>query len=114
MPKEMCSTLLLFTPRGFCEDPWLLSTLATHNASVLAERVFRKTYKALSGAVFICMTDALSRWFLEEHLSGHKPASVLYALKDTQDLRAFVEDQREHGKMRNDDVALAIVRISTN
>lgn len=98
-------------PEDFNADPWLLSNLAAHNQLVLAEHVFRRTYKAEPGMTLFCMTDALSRWFLEQHRSGELPARVLDAIIDRQTFADFVNSQRNQNLMKNDDVALTTARM---
>jgi hypothetical protein len=59
------------------------------------------------------MTDALAQWFLREAEEGGRPWDALSSLLGAEDPEAafagWVADQRQAGRLRNDDVTLLVV-----
>lgn len=64
---------------------------------------------------FWLMTDALAQWFLEEHEAGEKPWQPLQTLLEAsnrdQAFASWVNQLRDQGKLRNDDVSLVAVSL---
>lgn len=78
----------------------------------LGEALRRAEGQWQAGDRFFLATDALAAWFLREHDEGRHPWDVLSGLPgDGEVLQAWVEAQREEGRLRDDDVALMILRL---
>ncbi len=65
-----------------------------------------------SGDLFFLATDALSQWLFKQHEAGTPGWDRLLALRQEMDLEQLVGELLANRQMRNDDVALAIVRAS--
>jgi hypothetical protein len=68
----------------------------------------------LRGDTFFLMTDALAEWFLDRHEKGEKPWRHLgkWTADDSRpyDFASRIEEMRDHGGLRNDDVTLLSVQ----
>jgi hypothetical protein len=65
-----------------------------------------------TGDRFFLMTDALAQWFLAQHEAGGKPWEELAQLDDVPEtFPSWVDQNRETGSLRNDDVTLLIVGL---
>jgi hypothetical protein len=68
-----------------------------------------------TGDRFYLMTDALAQWFLTQQAANHQPWRVLdRLLVETQPETAFrtwIEELRNHGGLRNDDVTLLTLTL---
>jgi hypothetical protein len=58
----------------------------------------------------LLMTDALAQWFLKQAEQGEQPWRSVEESKTDVDFGAWVEDLRDRGELRNDDVTLLTIR----
>lgn len=89
-------------------SPPLITTNPRHNEPALG-RLLSTRGTCEHGDVFLMMTDALAGWFLREVESGIKPWRVLLALNSEAMFRQFVIEQRDTGRLENDDTTLMTV-----
>lgn len=97
---------------SFGNRPVLLSSKPALNAAAIMSMA-KTDGEWDSGDTFYLMTDALASWFFREHESGQRPWAILRDLElDTsKPFRAWVEDTRRSGGMKNDDVTLYHIDI---
>jgi hypothetical protein len=62
----------------------------------------------LPGDEFWLLTDALAHWFLRQHELGRRPWERLRPLADQGAFAALVDELRDQGELRNDDVTLLV------
>jgi hypothetical protein len=68
-----------------------------------------------TGDRFLMMTDALAQWFLSQHEAGRKPWEELLLLVDAPEtFPSWINQHREGGSLRNDDVTLLLVGMELN
>jgi hypothetical protein len=97
----------------FSHRPVLITTNPELNPLVLRHMKTRKgTCRA--GDLFLLMTDALGKWFLQRHVAGEKPWQLLRELDDELLFKQFVIQQRDEGRIDNDDTTLMIIRWPEN
>jgi hypothetical protein len=90
---------------AFTTTPYLLASDASRNQD-LAEYLCRWEGDWEPGDSFYLMTDALAWWFLREHEAGQQPWSQWPEPEPSEQFGAWVQDLRDSGRMRNDDVTL--------
>jgi len=96
----------------FGTTPALLSTRLDYSRKSLAElKTYSDVYR--EGDIFVLATDALAEWFLRSIESSGRPWQLLLELRPDSFADAM-EHLRQHAGMRNDDVALLIVKIEEN
>ncbi len=98
--------------QDFSTTPWLVGS-RTPAARGLREREIWTSGDWCDGDRFWLMTDALAQWFLERDEGGFRPWESLEAvLADPVPAQAFaalVNDLRNAGGLRNDDVTLLAI-----
>lgn len=93
----------------FNSRPMLVGSNPTMNRELWPElRYMEGDYQAQD--VFILVSDALGKWFLDRHEAGGKPWTTLLALKNDSDFATFVADLREKSQIRNDDTTVIMFR----
>jgi hypothetical protein len=107
------NTLIRSFPLERAEDfnsrPMLLGSNPARNKDIWKElRYIEGDYQDQD--LFVLVTDALGKWFLDRHEAGGKPWTTLWALKTDSDFVTFVHDLREKSQIRNDDTTLIIFR----
>lgn len=95
----------LTRPDEFHSRPMLLCSNPANNAAVwnavqLAEGDCRQ------GDLFLALTDALAKWFLDEIESGRKPWDTLLHIKNPAAFQQFVHELRSNKTLRNDDTTM--------
>ncbi|MDQ1278940.1 MAG: hypothetical protein QG670_200, partial [Thermoproteota archaeon] len=61
---------------------------------------------------FYLMTDALAKWFLKEYELKKQPWQILTEKgKNNKKFRRWIDNLRETGEIRNDDVTLMCIKI---
>ncbi len=96
----------------FGSRPHLLSSQPRHNATALKHASLHDGAWA-AGDSFYLLTDALAAWFLRGVEKGGQPWETLQAFAEEADFRAWIEEQRRAGAMRNDDVTMVRVLLSS-
>ncbi len=96
-------------PEQFTDTPALLSSHLARNSQAHI-RALSGRWQA--GDSFILATDALAAWFLADAGHGGKPWRSLGALLDQRMFRAWLDEMRATGRVRNDDATCIIVRLS--
>ena len=64
-----------------------------------------------NGDLFFLMTDAVAQWFLKDHEAGRQPWHTIQEEKGQRGLVAWIDELRDEGEIRNDDVTVLVVRI---
>lgn len=91
----------------FGNCPYLLSSIPASNSEMA--RYTHVADGALSaGDQIVLATDALAAWLLQAHGRGEKPWVSLSALKEIGEFVSFIDELRDTGQLRNDDVTLVI------
>lgn len=96
-------------PSEFNHSPILITTNPGQNRLV-CEHLRNIRGDCRGGDLFLLMTDALAKWFLQRVVVGEKPWRRLDDLADEDAFREFVFAEREAGRMENDDTTLMRVR----
>jgi hypothetical protein len=99
----------LTRPAEFTHSPVLITTDPKQNRLV-CEHLKTAAGDCQPGDDFLLMTDALAKWFLLRHLVGERPWRRLRELVDEPAFRQFVVEEREAGRMENDDTTLMAIR----
>jgi len=97
-------------PADFTHNPILITTDPRQNALVCGHL---KTVEGdcRPGDVFLLMTDALAKWFLGRQVVGENPWTQLGGLRnDDEAFKQLVIEEREAGRMENDDTTLMTIR----
>ena len=94
----------------FGSTPWLLGSSISADKSLERKGIVHSGDWCLDDRFWL-MTDALAQWFLRESEAGGKPWETLERLRPLPDaaFAAWVEEQRDARKLRNDDVTLLAV-----
>jgi hypothetical protein len=104
-------TFPLKSASDFGNDPCLIGS---RDSSPPTPR--RARGSLLPGDRFYLMTDALAQWFLRAHEDKEEPCdalkSVLASARPEESFAAWIDELREQGRMRNDDVTLMAVAIN--
>jgi len=109
---QLLQCLPIASPQDFSNRPHLISSLINRNGA-LKENVHRASGSWCQDDSFFLMTDALACWFLAQSLAGGKPWRVLLDLEteSSTPFSEFVDQQRDSGQMKNDDVTLLRVDV---
>jgi serine/threonine protein phosphatase PrpC len=94
----------------FGSTPHLIGSVAAANRC-LADHVRRLSGEAEPGDLFFIMTDALASWFLSAAESGETPWTDVHALRGPAAFRAWVQERRSNGAIRNDDSTVLLVEV---
>lgn len=94
-------------PELFCTNP-------LHNGFFEDSDFFSRHHKtwclkALARPVVLCMTDALGEWALQMAQDGEPQWSTLISITDEAQLQSIVLGERQHRRMRVDDVTLVSI-----
>lgn len=93
----------------FGSRPHLLSSQPRHNEVALPHVAFLEgAWRA--GDSFYLLTDAIAAWFLRSAESACRPWETLAEFDDCDDFREWIEERRDAGEMRNDDVTMIRIR----
>lgn len=98
----------------FKNRPELFCTNSSHNGFIFEADFFsrhQKTWdlKKLDDPVLLCMTDALGEWALKMAENGSPQWEALMSIEDVSQLQVIVSAEREHRRMRVDDVTLVSI-----
>lgn len=96
-------------PAEFTHSPVLITTNPDQNKMVF-KRMKTLNGDCEPGDLFLLMTDALAKWFLERHVAGEKPWQLLRQLDDETLFKQFVIQERDEGRIENDDTTLMIIQ----
>jgi hypothetical protein len=96
-------------PEQFSHNPVLVTTNPDHNRLV-CERMQSKTGDCRAGDLFLLMTDALAKWFLQSCEKKEKPWRIFREFVDESKFKQFVIEQREAGRLENDDTTLMVIQ----
>ncbi len=100
-------------PAEFSHSPVLITTDPDQNRLV-CEHIKTDKGECQPGDLFLLMTDALAKWFLQRHVAGEKPWQVLREIRDEMVFKQFVIQQRDEGRIENDDTTLMIIQWPEN
>jgi len=98
----------------FNSRPYLINTLKQNNEEIEDEKNQKilPYFKFSEGSTRIYLaTDALSCWIVSEDCKGNKPCEILDGLDNEQEFVKFVDNLRDNGELKNDDVTLVILEI---
>ena len=105
--SALLKSLPLWRSESFNSTPLLVaSNCALHESTM--QSVVIDSGSCECGDVLLVMSDAAASWCLQHFESGDFDANFLTG-KDDEELRRFFDEERQAGRIRNDD--LAIVRI---
>jgi hypothetical protein len=97
---------------AFGDRPRLLSTNPAANArlwSDLTPHHYHGEWRREDR--FLLLTDAVAHWFLSAEESGKKPWSEIRKFaKKPGNFQSWLNEERESGRLRNDDVTLVIIQ----
>ena len=99
----------LTRPAEFTHSPMLITTNPQQNRLV-CEQLQVAAGDCQPGDLFLLMTDALAKWFLSRHLVGEQPWQRLAALADGVAFKQLVVEERECGRLENDDTTLMVIQ----
>jgi len=99
----------LSRPADFTHSPVLITTDPRQN-QLVCQHLKLADGDCQPGDSFLLMTDALAKWFLARHVVGEKPWRRLGELVDDRSFRQFVVEEREAGRIENDDTTLMAIR----
>src|SRR5262249_9595405 len=113
--RRLVKAFPISSPTTFGNNPVLVASLPHAPSRDLCAQTTDQG-SILSGDHFILATDALAAWFLrrleERRRRQHLPwTSLLEHGVDRKRFERFVNARRKEGSLRNDDIALAIIRI---
>lgn len=114
--NSLVATYPYSTAEEFQQRPALFSTSSAHNAFLESADFFSKhhvTWKISDKRrpVLLCMTDALGEWALRLASEKNPPWQLLTSISDVSQLQSLVMEEREHRRMRVDDVTLLRVEF---
>jgi len=104
---ELIRSLPLSHPEEFGFRPLLLPSRVSAQPAI-EEQVTEHEGDARRGDIFLLLSDAAACWFLAGKAVGAPSIEnfqTLLAEGNTAELDALVSEQRDSGRMRNDDVA---------
>lgn len=96
---------------SFGNSPDLISSNPAYNQE-LETKVKVKTGYFLFGDSFYLMTDAVANWFIAQNAEGNRPWATLEELLETDRLKDYVNQLREEGSLKNDDVTIARIKLA--
>ena len=99
----------LSRPAEFTHSPVLITTNPQQNRLV-CEHLKTAAGDCQPGDLFLLLTDALAKWFLGRHVVGEKPWQRMLELRDESSFRQFVVEEREAGRIDNDDTTMMCIR----
>lgn len=102
---RLAKSFPLSRPSDFTHSPVLITTNPQQNGLVCGH-VKTSAGDCRPDDRFLLMTDALAKWFLGRHVAGEKPWQLLAGLRDHDEFEAFVLEERDAGRMDNDDTTL--------
>jgi hypothetical protein len=102
----------LTQPSEFTHSPVLITTNPVHNR-IVGEHLKTAEGDCHPGELFLLLTDARAKWFLARHVVGEQPWQVLAAVRDEAAFRQFVIEEREAGRLENDDTTLMRIQWPT-
>lgn len=105
--KKLLKSLPVSHSESFSSAPVLVASNAVLHENTM-QSVVVDSGVCESGDVLLLMSDGAASWCLERFENGDFDADFLTAKPD-EELRRFFDDERQAGRIRNDD--LAIVRI---
>ena len=71
-----------------------------------------RTGDAQIGDRIYLASDALAQWFLATAEQGDRPWTILDAIDSDEAFEALVGDERQHGRLRNDDVTMVALEVA--
>ena len=98
----------------FQQRPELVCTNPYHNGFVAEPDFFSRHHKnwdlkKIEHSSVLCMTDALGEWALRMAQEGSPQWETLLSITDNEQLQSIVRIEREHRRMRVDDVTLVSI-----
>lgn len=111
--SDIVSSTPIDTPEGFGYHPRLVPSLMTGQTG-LSNEVSCFTGDAQPGDALLLLTDAIAAWYLTQFRDTPSLISAFedsVASGDANAQRAFVTAEREAKRLRNDDVAVVLLRI---
>jgi hypothetical protein len=95
----------------FGSTPWLIASRGAPEVPAPQAESLQGDWRP--GDRLYLMTDALGHWFLSQVQSGNKPWQALDALLPLAevDFALWVDEQRQDGRLRDDDVTLVAVSL---
>ena len=107
--EALLKSLPLSRSESFTSAPVLVaSNCALHESTM--QSVVIDSGSCENGDVLLLMSDAAAAWCLQRFESGDFDANFLTA-KDDEELHRFFDDERQAGRIRNDDLAVMRIEI---
>jgi hypothetical protein len=105
--EKLITTFPISKAEDFNSRPILLCSNAANNTGVWTE--VRLEEGDLKGDdLFILATDAVAKWFLDQHALGGKPWETLKAIRSQMEFQDIVARLRSEKSMRNDDATVVL------
>lgn len=95
--------------QAFDTSPDLIRSL--DSSGTFKRRLRKASGDWQSGDAFFLCTDALAAWFLQRHEHSERPWEIwcAFSAESHQTFEDWVTDERENGRLKNDDVTLVRV-----
>jgi hypothetical protein len=107
--NELILSFPLERPVEFTHSPVLITTNPGQN-KIVYEHLKVHDGDCQPGDLFFLMTDALAKWFLQRDVAGERPWQLLRTFDDDVLFKQFVIQQRDEGRIENDDTTLMIIQ----
>ena len=108
--NELALSFPMLESGQFNSTPPLICSNPVNNGGIWSA-LHQRSGEFVSGDLVILATDALGCWILQEQEAGRRPWEVLQSLDSPAEWEAWVETQRTHRAMRNDDTTLVMVEV---
>lgn len=105
--NQLLKSFPLATAAAFNDRPLLLGSNPARNQSVWGA-VQLAEGDCQIGDLFLLVTDALGKWFLQSCEAGGRPWETLLALGTQAEFGAWVNKAREERTLKNDDTTLVL------
>lgn len=114
--SEILRALPISDPEAFGYNPTLIPSNASKQDGI-ADSFIVAGGRAQPGDVFLLLTDAIAAWYLRTSTVDPPRTATLERLLEADDLSGLEElisSERAERRLRNDDVAIVRVSLSTN
>jgi hypothetical protein len=95
----------------FNDTPALLSSRPSARLNDLKSHFYHRRASYQPGDIFVAATDALAAWIFEQIEQDINALLTLFQIPSQQEFADFVNQQRNHGTMHDDDTSMVIVVV---
>jgi hypothetical protein len=105
--QQLISSFPLTKASEFNSRPHLLCSIAGNNNGVWNEVRFQQGDLKIDD-LFVFATDAVAKWFLDQHEAGGKPWEILMGIRSQMEFQDIVTRLRLEKALRNDDSTVVL------